>query len=67
MNEQLLRKLIRIKLEAGAYVLKEMPKPVQNTAYTLLTSLSQELQSHLEKKVHPSPAQNSKLTNITIQ
>ncbi|WP_034670554.1 hypothetical protein [Ectobacillus panaciterrae] len=66
MNEQLLKKLIRMKLEAGAYVLKEMPESVQNTAHIFLKALQEELGVHLETSTKKPQKQNSTVTNISI-
>lgn len=66
MNEQLLQKLIRLKLEIGACVLKELPDNVQQTAYTFLEIVQEELQTHLEHmpKQQSKPADGLKSISI---
>lgn len=69
MNEDLLRKIIRIKLDIGTAVLAEMPRPVQESGKKALELLHEELQSCLhndEKETEPLKKQHSNLTEIEI-
>jgi hypothetical protein len=69
MNEDLLKKLIGMKLQAGAYILKEMPQPIQTAARTILEILHEELQTHLQNTQAPPQPEKAKteLSTITIE
>jgi hypothetical protein len=66
MNEQLLQKLLRLKLKISANALKELPDSVQHTAYTFLEMLQEELQAHLEHVPKQQSKPSDRLKNISI-
>lgn len=64
MREELLRKVIRTKLEVGMYILQELPTPVQQPAKKVLSILQEELSSCMHEKTQPT---ENNLKSITIE
>ncbi|WP_020063323.1 DUF3926 domain-containing protein [Bacillus sp. 123MFChir2] len=53
MHEDLLRKMIRTKIEIGAYMINELPAPLQQRAKGVLNILQEELTSYIEEQKQP--------------
>ncbi|MEN1938440.1 DUF3926 domain-containing protein [Paenibacillus sp. 102] len=64
MREDLLRKLIRTKVEVGMYIINELPTPIQRSAKKALSILQEELSSCMQETAKPT---TSNLKNITIE
>ncbi|MEY8349796.1 DUF3926 domain-containing protein [Bacillus cereus] len=64
MREELLRRIIRTKLDVGMYILGELPTPVQQSANKLLNILQEELSSCQQEKAQTT---KTNLQNITIE
>ncbi|MBO1582138.1 MULTISPECIES: DUF3926 domain-containing protein [Bacillus] len=64
MREELLRHIIRKKLEVGMYILGELPPPVQQSANKMLNILQEELSSYKQEKTQNT---KSNLQSITIE
>ncbi|MCM3735752.1 DUF3926 domain-containing protein [Bacillus cytotoxicus] len=54
MREDLLRKMIRTKIEVGAYMINELPAPLQQRAKGLLNIFQEELTSYIKEPKQPS-------------
>lgn len=64
MREELLRKVIRTKIEVGMYILEELPTPVQHSAKKFLNILQEELSSCKQEKTQTT---KNGLQSITIE
>lgn len=54
MREDLLRKVIRTKIEVGAYIINELPTPLQQQAKGLLNIFQEELTSYVKEQKQPA-------------
>lgn len=54
MREDLLRKVIRTKIEVGAYIINELPAPLQQQAKGLLHIFQEELTSYVKEQKQPA-------------
>ncbi|MDP7979948.1 DUF3926 domain-containing protein [Bacillus sp. WLY-B-L8] len=54
MREDLLRKMIRTKIEVGAYMINELPAPLQQRAKGLLNIFQEELTSYIQEQKQPA-------------
>ncbi|WP_242144324.1 MULTISPECIES: DUF3926 domain-containing protein [unclassified Bacillus cereus group] len=64
MHEDLLRQIIRTKVEMGMYMVEKLPTPVQQSAKKVLTILQEELSSCTQEKAQTT---KSNLQSITIE
>ncbi|ENQ3080044.1 DUF3926 domain-containing protein [Bacillus cereus] len=64
MREELLRKMIRTKIEMGMYVMNELPHPIQQRAQKMITILQEELSASIKEEKRPTP--NQQLHSIPI-
>ncbi|HDX9577165.1 TPA: DUF3926 domain-containing protein [Bacillus pseudomycoides] len=66
MREDLLRKMIRTKIEVGAYMINELPAPLQQRAKGLLNIFQEELTSYAKEQKQKQPAETS-LKRVIIE
>ncbi|MGG2067440.1 DUF3926 domain-containing protein [Bacillus sp. S14(2024)] len=64
MREDLLRKIIRTKIEIGAYVINELPAPLQQRANEVLNMFHEELTSYIKEQKQPA---ETSLKRVTIE
>ncbi|MEH6888814.1 DUF3926 domain-containing protein [Bacillus sp. JJ864] len=64
MREELLRKIIRTKIEMGMYVMNELPHPIQQRAQKMITILQEELTSYIQEQKQPA---ETSLNRVTIE
>ncbi|MDM5153145.1 DUF3926 domain-containing protein [Bacillus sp. DX1.1] len=64
MREDLLRKIIRTKIEVGMYIIHELPTPIGQQAKKVINILQEELSSCIEEKTQST---ESNLKSITIE
>ncbi|WP_459502078.1 DUF3926 domain-containing protein [Bacillus sp. C1] len=64
MHEELLRRIIRKKVEVGMYILDELPIPVQQSAKKILNILQEEFSSCTQEKTQTT---KTNLQSITIE
>ncbi|MDC2865251.1 MULTISPECIES: DUF3926 domain-containing protein [unclassified Bacillus (in: firmicutes)] len=64
MREDLLRKMIRTKIEIGAYMINELPAPLQQRAKGVLNIFQEELTSYVKEPKQPA---ETSLKRVTIE
>ncbi|EMA6343754.1 DUF3926 domain-containing protein [Bacillus cytotoxicus] len=64
MHEDLLRQIIRIKVEIGMYMVEKLPTPIQQSTKKVLTILQEELSSCTQEKAQTT---KNNLQSITIE
>ncbi|MEI4802423.1 DUF3926 domain-containing protein [Bacillus sp. NPDC077411] len=64
MHEDLLHKMIRTKIEIGAYMINELPAPLQQRAKGVLNIFQEELTSYIQEQKQPA---ETSLKPITIE
>ncbi|MGF9963795.1 DUF3926 domain-containing protein [Bacillus rhizoplanae] len=63
MHEDLLRKMIRTKLEIGGYVINRLPAPLHQRANEVLNMFHEELTSYIQEQKQPA---ETSLKRVTI-
>ncbi|PGZ97231.1 hypothetical protein COE51_14910 [Bacillus pseudomycoides] len=64
MREDLLRKMIRTKIEVGGYVINRLPAPLQQQAHEVLNMFQEELTSYIKEQKQPA---ETSLKRVTIE
>ncbi|MBC6971815.1 DUF3926 domain-containing protein [Bacillus sp. Xin] len=64
MREELLRKVIRTKIEVGMHLINELPTPFGQQAKKVINILQEELSSCIQEKKQPT---EKSLKRITIE
>lgn len=64
MREDLLRKVIRTKIEIGAYMINGLPAPLQQQANEMLNMFHEELTSYIKEQKQPA---ETSLKRVTIE
>ncbi|MCP1122104.1 DUF3926 domain-containing protein [Bacillus sp. 3103sda1] len=64
MREDLLRKIIRTKIEVGGYVINGLPAPLQQRANEMLNMFHEELTSYIKEQKQPA---ETSLKRVTIE
>lgn len=64
MREDLIRKMIRTKIEVGAYMIIGLPTPLQQRAKGLLNIFQEELTSYIQEQKQPA---ETSLKHVTIE